>query len=89
LEPTNKKGILLKGEEKKEKEKGQAPGIAVVMQDKPGLKEWRETCTGEAITNSFGNHFSEAELEILPERLFTCVSTTESLADFIKKRGKR
>ena len=71
------------------KGEGEAPGIAVVIQDKPGLKEWWEASTGEARTNNFGNHFSEAEVEILPERLFRCVSTTESLANFVKKRGKR
>ena len=85
----NKKDILIHREEKKKKGKGEAPGIAVVIQDKPGLKKWWEASTGEGITNSFGNHFSEAEVEMLPERLFRCVSTTESLADFIKKRGKR
>jgi hypothetical protein len=73
----------------KKKGKGEAPGIAVVIEDKPGLKEWWETCTGEGITNGFGVCFSDAEIELLPERLFRCVRTTESLADFVKKRGKR
>ena len=85
----NKKDILIKREEKKKKGKGEAPGIAVVIEDKPGLKEWWEACTGERITNSFGSFFSEAEVELLPERLFRCVRTTESLADFVRKRGKR
>jgi len=35
----NKKDILIKREEKKKKGKGEAPGIGVVIQDKPGLKE--------------------------------------------------
>jgi len=85
----NKKDILIKREEKKKKGKGEAPGIAVVIEDKPGLREWWEACTGEGITNSFGNYFSEAEIELLTERLFKCVRTTELLADFAKKRGTR
>ena len=85
----HKRDILIKREEKKKRGKGEAPGIAVVIEDKPGLREWWEACTGEGITNSFGNFFSKAEIELLPERLFKCVRTTESLADFVKKRGKR
>ena len=84
----NKKDILTKREEKKKKGKGEAPGIAVVIEDKPGLKEWWEACTGEGVTNSFGVFFSDAEIELLPKRLFRCLRTTESLADFVKKRGK-
>lgn len=84
----NKKDILLKRDEKKKKGKAEAPGIAAVIEDKLGLREWWEECTGEGITNSFGNHFSEAERELLPKRLFKCVKTTESIADFVKKRGK-
>ncbi len=80
---------MIKREEKKKKGKGEGPGIAVVIEDKPGLKEWWETCMGGRITNSFGSFFSDAEIELLPERLFTCVRTTEALADFVKKRGKR
>ena len=53
----NKKDILIKREEKKKKGKGGAPGIAVVIRDKPRLKEWWEACTGEAITNSFASLF--------------------------------
>ncbi len=49
----SKKGILIKRKEKKKKGKGQASGIAVVIEDKPGLGEWWESCTGEGITNSF------------------------------------
>ena len=45
----NKKDILLKRDEKKKKGKGEAPGIAVVIEDKPGLREWWEACTGEGI----------------------------------------
>ena len=60
-----------------------------MIEDKPGLGEWWESCTGEGITNSFGVFFSKTELELLPDRLFRCVRTTESLADFVKKRGKR
>ena len=30
-------------------------------------------CTGEDITNSFGNHFPGTEIELLSERLFKCV----------------
>ena len=76
-------------EEKKKKGKGKTPGIVVVIEDKPGLREWWEVCTGERITNSFGSFFSNDEIGLLPERLFTCVRTTESLADFVKKGGKR
>ena len=79
---------MIKREEKKKKGKGEAPGIEVVIEDKPALKEWWETCTGERITNSFRSFFSETEIQLLPERLFRCVRTTESLADFVKKRGK-
>jgi len=50
---------------------------------------WWEACTGEGITNSFGSFFSEAEVDLLPDRLFKCVRTTESLADFVKKKGRR
>jgi hypothetical protein len=85
----NKKDILIKREEKKKKGKGQAPGIPVVIEDKPGLGEWWEGCTGERITNSFGSFFSEAEVDLLPHRLFKCVRTTESLAEFVKKGGRR
>ena len=67
VEWENKKNILIKREEKKKKGKGEVPGIAVVIEDKLGLREWWEVCTGEDITNSFGNHFSEAEIELLPE----------------------
>ena len=80
---------LIKREEKKKKGKGQAPGITVVIADKPWLSEWWEACTGEGITNSFGSFFPEAEVDLLPDRLFRCMRTTESLADFVKKRGKR
>ena len=84
----NKKDILIKRQEKKKKGKGEARGIAVVIEDKPRLREWWAVCTGECMTNSFGNHFSEAEIELLPERLLKCVRTTESTTDFVK-RGKR
>ena len=60
-----------------------------MIEDKPGLREWWKACTGERITNNFGNFFSDAEIELLPERLFECVRTAESLADFVKKGGKR
>ncbi len=53
------------------------------------MKEWWEACTGERITNSFGSFISNDEIGLLPERLFKCVRTTESLADFFKKGGKR
>ncbi len=43
----NKKDILMKREVKKKKDKGEAPGIAVVIEDKPGLRKWWETYTGE------------------------------------------
>jgi hypothetical protein len=79
---------MIKREEKKKKGKGEARGIPVVIEDKPGLREWWEACTGEGITNSSGKYFLEAEIKLLPERLFKCVRTTESLADFFK-RGKR
>ncbi len=83
----NKKDILIEREEKKKKGKGEAPGIAVVIEDKPGLKEWWEACTGERITNSFGSFSSDDEIELLPGRLFRCVRTTESLGDFVNVNG--
>jgi len=85
----SKADILINREEEKKKGKGQAPEIAVVIEDKPGLSQCWEACTGEGITNSFGIFFSKAEVELLPHRLFKCVRTTEPLADFVKKRGKR
>ena len=85
----NKRDILIKREEKKKRGKGEAPGIAVVIEDKTGLRECWEECTGGGIPNRFGNFFAKAEIELLPERLLKCVRTTESLADFVKKRGKR
>ena len=69
----NKQDIMIKREEKKKKGKGEAPGISVVIEDKPGLREWWETCTGERITNTFGTFFSKTEIELLPERLFKCL----------------
>ena len=54
----SKKDILIKRKEKKKKGKGQAPGISVVIEDKPGLGEWWEACTGEGITNIFGSRIS-------------------------------
>jgi hypothetical protein len=60
-----------------------------VIEDKPGLGEWWEACTREGITNSFRSFFSEAEVALLPDRLFKCMRTTESLADFVKKKGRR
>ena len=59
-----------------------------MIEDKPGLKEWWKACIEERITNSFGSFFSDTEVGLLPERLFRCVRTTESLADFVKKGGK-
>jgi len=85
----NKRDILTKREEKKKKGKGKAPGIAVVIEDKPDLREWWKSCTGERITNRFGSFSEDAEIGLLSERLFRCVRTTESLADFVKKGGKR
>jgi hypothetical protein len=67
---------MIKREEKKKKGKGEARGIPVVIEDKPGLRECWKTCTGERITNSFGNYFSKDEIELLTERLFKCVRTT-------------
>ena len=72
-----------------EEELNKLDPIGSSIEDKPGLREWWEACTEEGITNSFGNHFSEAEIELLPKRLFKCVRTTKSIADFVKKRGKR
>ena len=54
-----------------------------------GIREWWEACTEEKITNSFGSFFSSDEISLLPKRLCRCVRTTESLADFVKKGGKR
>jgi hypothetical protein len=45
----NKKDIRIKREGKTKKGKGEAPGIAVVIEDEPGLREWCESCTGEKI----------------------------------------
>ena len=42
----NTKEILIKREEKKKKGKGEAPGTAVVIEEKPGQRERWETCTG-------------------------------------------
>jgi hypothetical protein len=42
----NTKEILIKREEKKKKGKGEAPGTAVVIEEKPGPREWWEACTG-------------------------------------------
>jgi hypothetical protein len=42
----NTKEILIKREEKKKKGKGEAPGTVVVIEEKPGQREWWETCTG-------------------------------------------
>ena len=42
----NTKEILIKREEKKKKGKGESPGTAVVIEDKPGPREWWEACTG-------------------------------------------
>jgi len=83
------KDILIKREEKKKKGNGEGPGVAVVFETKPGLTDWWETCTGKRMTNSFRSFCSEVETELLPEILFRCARTTESLADFVKKRGKR
>ena len=69
----NKTDILIRREEKKKKGQGEAPWIAVVIEDKPGLKEWWEACMGEGITNSFGSFFSEAGIQLLSERLCRCV----------------
>jgi len=80
---------LTKREEKKKKGKGKAPGIPVVIEDKPGLREWWKACKEEKITNSFESFFSDTEVGLLPRRLFKCIRTTESLADFVKKGGKR
>jgi hypothetical protein len=85
----NKRDILTKREEKKKKGKGKSPGITVVIEDKPDLREWWKACTREKITNSFGSFFSNAEIGLLPERLFRYVRTTESFVDFVKKGGKR
>jgi hypothetical protein len=62
-------------------------GISVVIEDKPGLKEWWKACR-ERITNRVGSFFSNDEICLLTERLFRCVRTTESLADFVKKGEK-
>jgi hypothetical protein len=61
----NKRDILTKREEKKKKGKGKAPGITVVIEDKPGLSESWKACTGERITNIFGSFFSNAEIVFL------------------------
>jgi hypothetical protein len=84
----NKKDILIKREEKKKKGKGQASGIPVVIEDKPGLREWWKACREGKMTNSFERFFTDTEVYLLPERLFKCVKITESLADFVKKGGK-
>ena len=72
----NKRDILTKREEKMKKGKGKVLGIVVVIEDKPGLREWWKVCTGKRITNSIGSFFSDVEIGLLPEGLFRCVKTT-------------
>ena len=65
------------------------PGIPVVVPDKQGLREWWQQCTREDITQSFGEYFTHAEVEMLPSRMFKCLSRTESMGDFVKRNRKR
>ena len=68
----NNQNILIKREGNKKKRKGESPGIAVLIEDNPGLREWWETCTGERITNNFGTFCSKTEITLLPDYSNVC-----------------
>ena len=65
------------------------PGIPVVVPDKQGLREWWEQCTRQDMTQSFAEYFTDTEVEMLPSRMFKCLTRTESMGDFIKRNRKK
>jgi hypothetical protein len=86
----SKQEVIRKREEggKNSASKAGPPGIPVVVPDKQGLREWWEQCTRQSITENFGEYFTNAEMEMLPSRMFKCLSRTESMGDFIKRNRK-
>jgi hypothetical protein len=89
---SSKQEVLKKRDEagkNSEKAKKGPPGIPVVVPDKQGLKEWWQLCTKQGITQSFGEYFTDAEVEMLPSRMFKCLSRTESMGDFVKRNRKK
>ena len=88
----SKQEVIRKREERRKnsaKSKAGPPGIPVVVPDKQGLREWWEQCTRQGITQSFAEYFTDAEMEMLPSRMFKCLSRTESMGDFIKRNRKK
>jgi hypothetical protein len=87
----SKQEVIRKREERGKnsaKSKAGPPGIPVVVPDKQGLREWWEQCTRQSITENFGEYLTNAEMEMLPSRMFKCLSRTESTGDFIKRNRK-
>ena len=86
----SKQEVIRKREEgeKNSASKAGAPGIPVVVPDKQGLREWWEQCTRQDITQSFAEYLTDEEVEMLPSRMFKCLSRTESTGDFIKRNRK-
>jgi hypothetical protein len=88
----SKQEVIRKREERGKnsaKSKAGPPGIPVVVPDKQGLREWWEQCTRQGITKSFAEYFTDAEMEMLPSRMFKCLTRTESMGDFIKRNRKK
>ncbi len=71
------------------KSKAGPPGIPVVVPDTQGLRQWWEQCTRQGITTGFAEYFTDAEVEMLPSRMFKCLTRTESMGDFIKRNRKK
>ena len=89
---SSKQEVLKKREEggkNSAKNKAGPPGIPVVVPDKQGLREWWQQCTRQGVTQSFGEYFTNAEVEMLPSRMFRCLSRTESMGDFVKRNRKK
>jgi predicted glycosyl hydrolase (DUF1957 family) len=84
----NKKSSESEKREEKTQHLKQGPGIPVVVPDKQGLREWWEQCTRQGITENFGEYLTNAEMEMLPSRMFKCLIRTESMGDFIKRNRK-
>ena len=77
--------------DKKKKGKGKYQGYQVVVARKPDKERMVGSMHGGKHSNfsvlgCFGEELAEVEML---SRLFKCLSTTESISDFIKKRGKR
>jgi hypothetical protein len=71
----SKQEVLRKREEggrNSTKSKTGTPGIPVVVPDKQGLREWCQPCTRQDITQSFGEYFTDSQVEMLPSRMFKC-----------------